>query len=144
SLYSSETKKQEDENNNKVLEEKLLKEFSNLLSQNTLYNGINNIENIDAEITSLQPELEESKKTLDTFEKALENLLNAGISGQEENDYRIYVSDARNAYYQIKEKEYLFRILKILSDIKITFEDIMLKRDSLDKVLSEREKLRAS
>lgn len=56
SLYSSETKKQEDENNNKVLEEKLLKEFSNLLSQNTLYNGINNIENIDAEITSLQPE----------------------------------------------------------------------------------------
>ena len=144
SLYSSETKKQEDENNNKVLEEKLLKEFSNLLSQNTLYNGINNIENIDAEITSLQPELEESKKTLDTFEKALENLLNAGISGQEENDYRIYVSDARNAYYQIKEKEYLFRILKILSDIKITFEDIMLKRDSLDKVLSEREKLRAN
>ena len=111
SLYSSETKKQEDENNNKVLEEKLLKEFSNLLSQNTLYNGINNIENIDAEITSLQPELEESKKTLDTFEKALENLLNAGISGQEENDYRIYVNDARNAYYQIKEKEYLFRIL---------------------------------
>ena len=144
SLYESEAKKQEDENNNKVLEEKLFKEFTNLLSQNDLYSGLSDIENIDTEISSLQPELEESKKTLDTFEKALDNLISAGISGQEESDYRIYVSDARNAYYQVKEKEYLFRILKILSDINITFEDLMIKRDSLDKILSEREKMRIS
>ena len=141
-LYSSETKKQEDENNNKELEEKLFKEFTNLLSQSGIYSEIISVENIDLEITNLQPDLEESKKTLNTFEKALDNLLEAGISGGEENDYKMYVADARNAYYQIKEKEYLLRILKILSNIQTTFEDLMLKRENLDKLLSERDKMR--
>lgn len=133
--------KSEDEKNNSVLEDDLLIAFKSSVT-NTNYSKVINSTDIDLDIKNIEPEIDEQLKTLNTFDNAYNNLLRAGISHESEKEYSAYVSEAKKAYYDIKEEEFLLRLFKIISDSKSEYSELFNKRDELDSVLEERLKLR--
>jgi len=133
-----------DEEENYKLEDNLLTCFRNVLRSNEVYSDINTVIDVDFELEKVTPKVLETKKTLETFEKAFENLKRAGISSETEIEYSNYVADAKKTYYQNKEREFLLRIYKILINKQNECNDLFSKRESLDSVLDEREQLRIS
>lgn len=133
--------KSEDEKNNSILEDDLLIAFKSSVT-NTNYSKVINSTDIDLDIKNIEPEIDEQLKTLNTFDNAYNNLLRAGISHESEKEYSAYVSEAKKAYYDIKEEEFLLRLFKIISDSKSEYSELFNKRDELDSVLEERLKLR--
>lgn len=133
--------KKSNEKNNSNLEEELLKEFKDSLG-GTDYSKIVEASDIDSELDILKPEVEEQFKTLNTFDNAYHNLLRAGISYESENEYAGYVEDAKKVYYDVKEKEFLYRIFKVIKDSKSIYSDLYDKRGKLDQLLDERFRVR--
>lgn len=134
--------KTKDEEKNYDLEDDLLIKFKNILSNDESYASILEVIDVDYELEKVEPQVAETKRTLDTFVKAFKNLKYAGISSDTESSYFTYVEDAKNSYYQIKEKEYLLKIYKEVLDCKNIYNDLFLKRESIDKILDERSILR--
>lgn len=133
--------KNEDEKNNFSLEDDLLLTFKKIITSSD-YADILNAVDTDFELEKIKASVEEAKKTLNTFESAFNNLKKSGIAFDSELEYSSYVDEAKKAYYQIKEKEFLCKIYKNMIESKNIYVELSEKRKKLDAILEERSNLR--
>ena len=106
-----------------------------------LFNDITK-ENIDSKLNEVISVTSDSKKSLDIFNKSFNTLNQAGISGEERNEYLSYVNGAKEVYYFNKEQEYLLRIYSLLSTTESEYENIVAKRKTINDLVDERINLR--
>jgi len=142
-LKEEEYQKGENENKNAELENLLRKKFATIVANKIELESLNE-ENIDDKISDLHFQTEESKKSLDIFTKSFETLKNAGISYEDEVEYRSYVTGARDIYYDNKEEEYLLNVYKLLLTTETEYSKIFNKRECINNILNERLELRAN
>jgi len=140
-LIEEEKQKEQNEIKNEELENLLFKKFKEIVSNKIDISNLNE-ENIDNTIASLYHKTEDSKKSLDIFTKSFETLKNAGISYEEEAEYKSYVVSARDLYYENKEEEYLLELYKLLLSNETEYMQIYNKRESINSLLKERLELR--
>ena len=126
---------------NEHSEEIILSKFVNLIKNIPGFKDIT-IENIDEAINNIIFSVEESKKSLDIFSKSYNTLKGSGISFEEENEYKSYVDNAKEVYYDNKEQEYLLRIYKLLFTKEIEYNQLILKREAINEMLYQRMELR--
>ena len=143
-LLASQEQKQKDESQNYELEDKLLNTLRNILINNSDYSDIVDAIDFEYELEKIAVAIEESKKTLDTFEKAFYNLTRSGISSEKEVEYSTYVADARDTYYQLREKEMLLKLYKLVSESESEYSKLYGKREEIAKILEDRMELRRS
>ena len=141
-LLDSQEQKRRFEENNYELEDALFEKFKDILSGSEDTADIIDTIDVEFELEKLVPQLDESKKTLDTFEKAFYNLAKSGISDAKEEEYSTYVADAKEAYYQLKEKEILLKLYKLICSTENEYIKLYNKRDEIEKILSYRMDLR--
>ena len=128
----------EDYNNRN--EEILLNKFENLF-KSTILKDITK-ENINEKVDEVSYLTEESKKSLDIFNKSFSTLTGSGISYEEEEEYKSYVENAKTAYYENKEQEYILRIYQCLLKNETEYNKILEKREIINQLLYERIDLR--
>ena len=128
---------------NSKLEEELIDEFNKYISRNEYYSGLNYTD-IDLELTKLDESILDKKSVLDTFMSSYQALISAGISGAEREEYSSYVQDARLSYYEDIERKCILNIYKLVLDKQVDYDRLYEKRASIDSVLSERDRVRAS
>lgn len=128
----------EDYNNRN--EEILLNKFENLF-KSTILKDITK-ENINEKVDEVSSLTEESKKSLDIFNKSFSTLTGSGISYEEEEEYKSYVENAKMAYYENKEQEYILRIYQCLLKNETEYNKILEKREIINQLLYERIDLR--
>lgn len=128
----------EDYNNRN--EEILLNKFENLF-KSTILKDITK-ENINEKVDEVSSLTEESKKSLDIFNKSFSTLTGSGISYEEEEEYKSYVENAKTAYYENKEQEYILRIYQCLLKNETEYNKILEKREIINQLLYERIDLR--
>lgn len=121
-------------------EEILLNKFENLLKSTSLKDIDKN--NIEDKLSSVLAVVEDSKKSLDIFNRSFATLSGSGISYEEEQEYKSYVENAKDAYYANKEQEYLLRLYVYLLKIETTYSSILEKRENINDILQERIQLR--
>ena len=121
-------------------EEILLNKFENLL-KSTILKDIN-ITNINDKLEEISKLSLESKKSLDIFNKSFATLSGSGISLEEEQEYKSYVENAKEAYYSNKEQEYLLNIYKYLLTNQSDYNAILEKREAINSLIYERMSLR--
>lgn len=141
-LATAQDQKRKDEERNYELEDNLLIKLRNILAKNEEYADIAGVIDVDFELEKLASDIAESKKTLDTFEKAFHNLTRSGISNEREVEYSTYVADARDTYYQVKEKEILLKLYRLVTESENEYSKLFGKREEIDKLLSDRMNLR--
>ena len=140
-LNDAYVKKSKSEEKNIKAEEDLFARFKNIVSNMDLFRGINS-DNIDAKLNDVIAVTADSKKSLDIFNKSFSTLNQAGISGEERNEYLSYVNNAKNLFYDNKEEEYLLRIYAMLANTENEYDKLIAKRDTLNELLRERNSLR--
>ena len=140
-LNDSYVKKSKSEEKNLKSEEELFTRFRNIVSNVDLFKDVTE-ENIDFKLNEIVSVTEDSKKSLDIFNKSFSTLNQAGISGEERNEYLSYVNGAKEVFYANKEKEYLLRIYALLSNKVSEYTEIFSKRESLNNLIVERINLR--
>lgn len=140
-LNDSYVKKSKSEEKNLKFEEELFTRFKNIVSNVDLFKDVTE-ENIDFKLNEIVSVTEDSKKSLDIFNKSFSTLNQAGISGEERNEYLSYVNGAKEVFYANKEKEYLLRIYALLSNKVSEYTEIFSKRESLNNLIVERINLR--
>ena len=140
-LNDSYVKKSKSEEKNLKSEEELFTRFKNIVSHIDLFKDVTE-ENIDFKLNEIVSVTEDSKKSLDIFNKSFSTLNQAGISGEERNEYLSYVNGAKEVFYANKEKEYLLRMYALLSNKLSEYTEIFSKRESLNNLIVERINLR--
>lgn len=128
---------------NSKLEEELIDEFNKFISRDEYYSELNYTD-IDLELTNLDSSLVEKKNVLDTFASSYKALVNAGISGAEREEYASYVQDARLNYYEDIEKKSILNIYKLVLDKQVDYDKLYEKRNSIESLLNERDRIRNS
>ena len=141
-LSDSQEQKRRDEENNYDLEDAIFTKFKNILLSSEENADIVDAIDIEFELEKLASKIDESRKTLDTFEKAFCNLAKSGISDEKETEYSTYVADAKEAYYQFKEKEILLKLYKLICNTENEYSKLYNKREEIEKLLSYRMDLR--
>ena len=141
-LADSQEQKLKDEEKNYDLEDAIFIKFKNILLGSEENADIIDAIDVDFEIEKLAPKIDENRKTLDIFEKAFCNLAKSGISDEKEVEYSTYVSDAKEAYYQLKEKEILLKLYKLICNTENEYSKLYNKREEIEKLLSYRMDLR--
>ena len=141
-LSDSQEQKLKDEEKNYDLEDAIFIKFKNILLGSEENADIIDAIDVDFEIEKLAPKIDENRKTLDIFEKAFCNLAKSGISDEKEVEYSTYVSDAKEAYYQLKEKEILLKLYKLICNTENEYSKLYNKREEIEKLLSYRMDLR--
>ena len=91
-----------------------------------------------ARINDIITKTDESKKSLEIFTKSYKTLANSEISREEEKEYRSYVENAKDAYYENKEIEYILTTYKLLIGKESDYNNLIVKRDKINNILSER------
>lgn len=122
-------------------EEIIFNKFSKLLKTIDDFKDVTE-DNIDSILNDVISAVEDSKKSLDIFTKSFTTLSGSGISYEEEEEYRSYVSNAEEVYYKNKEQEYLLRIYKHLLIKETEYSYILTKRETINDILYERLELR--
>lgn len=122
-------------------EEIIQNKFNNILRTVTSLKDVTE-DNVDSKLNDVIYNVEDSKKSLDIFNKAYSTLKGSGISSAEANEYKSYIDNAKEVYYSNKEQEYLLRIYKLLLSKETEYNDIVTKRDALNDILYERLDLR--
>ena len=122
-------------------EEIIFSKFTNLIKNLAPFKDVT-IENVDSKINNVISVVEESKKSLDIFAKSYSTLKGSGISYDEEIEYKSYVDNAEDIYYENKEQEYLLRIYKLLFNTVNEYAKIIEKREIINQILYERMELR--
>lgn len=122
-------------------EEIIQTKFNNILKTIVKLKDITE-DNVDSKLNSLSYDVEDSKKSLDIFKKAYNTLKDSGISSDESAEYKSYIDNAKEAYYDNKEQEYLLKIYKLLISKEKEYNYIVTKRDTLNDILYERLNLR--
>ena len=126
---------------NVKLEDNLYNSLKNALYDKNLYSLVESTD-LDAEIESLQNDIKEAKEQKDTFEAAFGNLKSSGISGELEVEYASYVENAKKNYYDVKEKEIIFKLYKLIQIKETEYIDLFMKREEVKSLLEERLLLR--
>ena len=121
-------------------EEILLNKFENLFKSTALKDITE--ENINEKVEEVSSLTEESKKSLDIFNKSFSTLTGSGISYEEEEEYKSYVENAKEVYYMNKEQEYILKIYQYLLRSQIEYNTILEKREAINQLLYERVELR--
>ncbi len=121
-------------------EEILLNKFENIV-KSTILKEITK-DNIETKLNETIVVTEDSKKSLDIFNKSFATLSGSGISYEEEQEYKSYVDNAKVVYYENKEQEYLLRIYKYLLKSETEYNSILVKREAINDILYERTNLR--
>lgn len=121
-------------------EEILLNKFENLFKSTALKDITE--ENINEKVEEASSLAEESKKSLDIFNKSFATLTGSGISYEEEEEYKTYVENAKEVYYINKEQEYILKIYQYLLKSQIEYNTILEKREAINQLLYERMELR--
>ena len=140
-LNNAYIKKAKNEETNKKSEEELLNKFNNIVKNVKEFKDINK-ENAEIKLTDVKLVVDDSKKSLDIFNKSFATLNAAGISGEEKNEYSSYVNSAKDVYYKNKEIEYLINLYIILNEKEFEFNKILQKRDSINEIIYDRTSLR--
>ncbi len=117
-------------------EEILLNKFENILKTTDLKEI--NKDNIEEKLKETMLAVEDSKKSLDIFNKSFATLSGSGISYEEEQEYKSYVDNAKELYYTNKEHEYLLRIYQYLLKIETEYNVILEKRENINTLLQDR------
>lgn len=126
---------------NVKLEDNLYNSLKNALYDKNLYSLVESTD-LDAEIESIQNDVKEAKEQKDTFEAAFGNLKSSGISGELEVEYASYVENAKKNYYDVKEKEIIFKLYKLIQIKEAEYIDLFMKREEVKSLLEERLLLR--
>ena len=121
-------------------EEILLNKFENLFKSTALKDITE--ENVNEKVEEASSLTEESKKSLDIFNKSFSTLTGSGISYEEEEEYKSYVENAKEVYYMNKEQEYILKIYQYLLRSQIEYNTILEKREAINQLLYERMELR--
>lgn len=140
-LNDSYVKKSKSEEKNLKSEEELFVRFKNIISHIDLFKDVTE-ENVDSKLNEMISVTEDSKKSLDIFNKSFSTLNQAGISGEERDEYLSYVNGAKEVFYANKEKEYLLRIYALLCNKVSEYTEIFAKRENLNNLIVERINLR--
>ena len=122
-------------------EEILLNKFKNIIKTIPQLKEVAE-ENLETKLDSIIQEVSESKKSLDIFDKSFATLSSSGISYEEEQEYKSYVDNAKELYYQNKEQEYLLRLYRCLLIKKVEYNEILEKRQQINTLLFRRLDLR--
>ena len=140
-LNDSYVSKAKSEEKNIKDEKELLTKFESIIKKIDEFKDIN-IENAPLKLNDITLEVQDSKKSLEIFNKSFKTLNQAGINGEEEKEYLSYVNGAKEAYYNNKEQEYLLRLYIILNSTESEYNKILVKRDSINDIIYERIELR--
>ena len=140
-LNDAYVKKAKAEEKNLKDEEELLNRFKSIIKNIPEFNDVT-LDNVDSKLNEVISLVLDSKKSLDIFDKSFATLNQAGISEAEEEEYLSYVNGAKEAYYNNKEEEYLFRIYILLNSFENEYSKILFKRNSLNDIIYDRINLR--
>ena len=136
-LNSAYVSKAKAEERNKKEEEEISNRFNIIIKRNEEFKEINE-ENAEYKLSEIKKETEENKKSLEIFQNSYATLEQAGISGEEREEYLSYVNGAKKVYYSNKELEYLVRLFIIFNEKKFDYNQIISKRNTIRDILSER------
>lgn len=132
--YLSKATSEECNNRN---EEILLNKFKNIIKTIPELKEITE-SNIESKLIGITNNVRESKKSLDIFTKSFATLSSSGISYEEEQEYKSYVENAKEAYYKNKEQEYLLVLYQYLLTKESEYSNILEKRQNINNLLYER------
>ena len=133
--------KERAEDRNKNDERILLEKFKNIINRDSELKDVD-VDNIDNVLADINVRVNDSKKSLDIFEKSFSTLKNAGISHEDEQEYSSYVEGARDSYYREKEQQYLLTIYSLIKESETKYDRLINKRDHINNILYERLSLR--
>ena len=140
-LNEAYVKKSKAEENNAKAEKELLNRFKIIISGISIFKDVTG-ENVSSKLSEVSILTDESKKSLDIFNKSFATLDQVGISDNERDEYLSYVDGAKEAYYSNKENEYLLKIYVMLNEFESEYSKILFKRNSLNDIIYERINLR--
>lgn len=133
------SQKQEDEEENRHLEDDLEIKFTTIYGE---YLNINNITKIDLskKLTITKNETIEALNSLKAFEIAYNTIKNAGINPEQLSKYDRDAYEFKVSYYNSKLKEIVIKVyIVILNDIDTGYEEMLLKRDRIKRIINELE-----
>lgn len=122
---------------NSKLEDELIDEFNHIIANDKYYSELNYTD-IDSELLKLDDIIADKQDVMNTFISSYEALNGAGISGAEREEYKSYVQDARDDYYNELEKKYMLNIYKLVLDKESDYDKLYAKRENIDHILKER------
>lgn len=129
------------ERQNEKDEAELLKKFNNIITKVSELKDVN-LSNIDSKLNDTISLVEDSKKSLEIFDKSFATLNQAGISREEEEEYLSYVNSAKDIYYSNKEQEYLLRLYILFNTSESDYNKLLTKRDTINHIIYDRMELR--
>lgn len=135
-LVEEETKKIDYEAKNKILEDELYSSFMNIIKSDEYYKAINENE-ITSELESIRGSVIEAKETLDITNESIGTLAVNGI----DDDYASYIEEAEKTYYNVKNKEIILNLYKLVTEFEDEFKLICAKRDKIKDLLNEKKYL---
>ena len=122
-------------------EEIVLNKFQHVINSLDYFKDINE-ENVEEKLNEVMANVAETKKSLDIFMKSFTTLTHSGISSDEEQEYRSYVTNAQDVYYVNKEEEYFIRLYQFFIHKESEYASLLVKRDCINDLLYERMALR--
>lgn len=133
--------KAKSEEQNLKNEKELLRRFENIIKKREEFKDIT-VDNASLKLNDIMTLVEDSKKSLDIFNKSFNTLDQAGIDGEEEKEYLSYVNGAKEAYYNNKEIEYLIKLYIILNGEETEYSKLLVKRDAVNEIIYDRIEIR--
>ena len=140
-LNNSYVNKAKSEERNIKSEDELQERYNRIIQKKEELKEIDK-ENAESKLIDIKSMADDSKKSLDIFNKSFATLNEAGISGEEKEEYSSYVKSAKEEYYNIKEIEYLVRLYITINKKEKEYNQILMKRDSINEIINERIALR--
>lgn len=131
---------EEDEKNtvlNHSLEEKLLEYFMSLIKSDSTYSTYD-YGDIKYELEKEEEVIKHKKEELDNFYMAYDSLENQILPENKKEEYKSYVEDAKRDYYDSKEKEYIYRLYELISNIETDYASLYNKREKISRLFDER------
>lgn len=135
-LTLEETKKEEYENKNKIMEDELYASFMSIIKNDDYYREISE-DNIGSELESIRSSVAETKETLDITKESIGSLATSGL----EDDYASYIEEAERNYFSYKNRELILKIYKLVIDFEDDFKLICSKREKINELLDEKREL---
>ena len=138
-LNEEETKKEEYESKNKIMEDELYSSFMSIVKEDEFFRNINE-DDINSELDAIRSRVAETKETLDITKDSVGSLISSGL----EDDYASYIEEAEKSYYNYKNRELILKIYKLVIDFEDDFKLICSKREKISELLEEKKLLRDS
>lgn len=135
-LTEEETKKNDYEERNKTLEDELYSSFVTSIENDEYYGNIEE-ENLDEILADVCNKAKDAKETLEITKKSVNNLVSSGM----DDEYESYIEEANKNYYLWKEREIVLSIYSLVINFEDEFNDLLKKRENINKLFDERKEL---